>query len=261
MASSYVTRSLTSLISQAYPAPEWAVFFEVSNGTGFEASRRADAVAVGVWPSRGFQIVGFECKSDRRDWLRELANPAKADVIVAFCDRWYIVTDRPEIAKPEEVPETWGLLVADEKRTKLLTKKLAPALPDRDLTSVRRSFMAAMLRKVPETTVPKADVERLVEARVKEAADASNMGRQLKYAQDEATELRKIVDTFKAITGVNMQGWQGSEKIAKAVDAVLHHDSNRQSLENTARILESTLKNLREGLAAMPPLAATELDI
>lgn len=50
--------NLATLVMQAYPSPEWAVFFEVGNGTGFRTRRHADAVAIGI---------------------REKADPAKAE--------------------------------------------------------------------------------------------------------------------------------------------------------------------------------------
>ena len=43
--------TLAGLIAARYPPPEWAVFFEVSNATGYATSRRADAIALGIWPS------------------------------------------------------------------------------------------------------------------------------------------------------------------------------------------------------------------
>src|SRR4051812_48555098 len=108
--------TLAGLVAQAYPSPEWAVFYEVSNGTGFNSRRRADAVALGVWPSRGHALIGFEFKEDRRDWLREKDNPAKADLIAANCDAWVLVIGNEKVAKIEEIPEPWGLLVANADR-------------------------------------------------------------------------------------------------------------------------------------------------
>jgi hypothetical protein len=155
--------TLTGLVRQAYPTPEWAVFFEVSNATGFGARRRADAVALGVWPSRGQSLIGFEFKEDRRDWLREKDNPAKAEEIAQHCDGWYVVAGSDGIVKVEELPTPWGLKVANKDRTKLLTVKECIPFSDRDKTVIKRTFVAAMLRKVGETTVPRAELDRLVQ--------------------------------------------------------------------------------------------------
>jgi hypothetical protein len=245
-------KSLPGLIAQRYPSPEWVTFFEVSNGTGFNARRRADAVALGVWPSRGHSLIGFEFKEDRRDWLREKDDPSKADVIAAHCDTWYLVIGNEKIAKVEELPEPWGLLVASEDRERLLLKKDAVPFPDRDKSVIRRSFAAAMLRKVGETTVPKVELERIVEARMNEAVDRTREGQCMKHLEERVRQLQDIIDEFELVTGVKMDGWRGPTEIAKAVNALLSFGDHRQSLENAHRVLLSVAKNMEEAIASWP---------
>ncbi len=244
--------SLTSLIAQIYTSPEWAVFYEVANGTGAAAMRRADAVALGVWPSRGHSLIGFEVKTDRRDWLRELANPEKAERVAAHCDSWYVVTSGPEIAKVEELPRSWGLYVANADRTKLVNKKVAVPYPDRDLNIMRRSFAAAMLRKVNETMVPRAELSEIVEKRVKEALDRSREGHEQKYLREEIAKLQGILSAFKTATGVDMDHWRGPDKIAKAVAAVMDMDGDRRALEDTLSRLKLAVKDVGEALESWP---------
>lgn len=244
--------TLQGLVNKSYPSPEWAVFFEVADSTGFQGKRRADAVALGIWPSRGQTLVGFEFKEDRRDWLRERENPAKAEVIAAHCDGWFVVAGRDGIVKLEELPEPWGLYVANEDRTKLLSKKPCQWFIGRDKTTIQRSFAAAMLRKVSETTVPKVELERLVEEAVKAAVDRTQQGYELKTLREDVVRLQGIVDHFKAATGVNLAGWQGTEKISKAVDAVLHLDTERRNIESSAKQLEMAARTMRDVLAAWP---------
>jgi hypothetical protein len=43
-----------------------------------------------LWPSRGIELHGIEIKVSRNDWLKELGDPAKADEIARFCDRWWV---------------------------------------------------------------------------------------------------------------------------------------------------------------------------
>ncbi len=250
--------TLAGLIAQAYPSPEWAVFYEVSNTTGFGASRRADAVALGIWPSRGNTLVGFEFKNDRRDWLREQKHPEKADVVASHCDAWYLVVSREDIAAVEEVPEPWGLLVANKDATKLITKKQCQWFPDRDKTIMRRSFVASMLRKFTETTVPKVEVTRLVEEAVEIELARTREGHELKHLKDEVASHLKIFDTFKTATGIDLlrEQWRGPARIADAVNAVMHGGTYRQELERTANRLEITAKELRDGLKAWPDVFA-----
>ena len=244
--------TLSGLVHQAYPSPEWAVFFEVSNATGNRASRRADAVALGVWPSRGHTLVGFEFKEDRRDWLREKKNPAKGDVIAAHCDCWWVVAGSEDVVKVDELPEPWGLKVANKDRSRLLTVKPAVPFLDRDQAVIRRSFVAAMLRKVSETTIPRVEVTQRVDSAVKAALETTREGWELKNLRKLVEDQRAVFEAFKAATGVDMQGWRGTTKIAAAVNAVLNMNSDRQSLEASLSHLERAAGTVREVLAAWP---------
>lgn len=77
---------LRAALRKRYSAPGWAVFEEIPNVTGYDADRRADALALGVWPSHGYVFHGFEIKSSRADWLRELQDPTKSDAFSKYCD-------------------------------------------------------------------------------------------------------------------------------------------------------------------------------
>lgn len=247
-------KTLAALVNQAYPSPEWAVFFEVSNSTGFGAKRRADAIALGVWPSRGHAVVGFEFKEDRRDWLREKKNPEKADVIAAHCDRFYLVTAHADIAKVDELPEPWGLLVATKTRDRLLTVKQPVLFPDRDLSVMRRSFVAAMLRKVTENTIPRSDLQRQIADAVKAVKETTEDAYELRILKEQNARYRDILDVFQKTTGINMQDYRGPERLSTAVDAVLNLSTQRtlllaakDRLEISARSIDKALQEWPEG--------------
>lgn len=242
--------SLHSLLLQSYPSPEWAVFFEVANATGGLARRRADAVALGIWPSRGFTVAGFEFKSDRRDWLREKARPEKADTIAAHCDQWWLVTTDDAIARPEELPEPWGLYVA--KGSRLMCRKPCVPFADRDRTQMKRSFVASMLRKVAETTVPRAAVADIVKQRVEQALAATRDGIESEVLRRDVARLENILKVFKETTGVDLQSWSGTERIAKAVDAVLNLEYARRDLESLQQRLAGVSKDIRDAITEWP---------
>lgn len=61
------TAEIKAALRAKFCAPEWAIMFEVGDGTGASQSRWADAVAMNLWPSRGLQIHGFEIKAHRSD--------------------------------------------------------------------------------------------------------------------------------------------------------------------------------------------------
>lgn len=246
--------SLVTLLSRAYPAPEWAVFFEVHDATGNLSRRRADAVALGIWPSRGFSVVGFEFKEDRRDWLREKANPQKADVIASKVDQFWVVAGHESVVAPDELPEPWGLLVASTNREKLITKKKAAPYADRDRTTIQRSFVASMLRKVPETTVPKASLQELVDAAVQQALSRTRDGREIEMLRARVAALEQQRHAFTAASGIDIDGWEGPDKIGVAVRAVLEADRYRQHMADTKRQLGIALKSVDAALAGWPPL-------
>jgi hypothetical protein len=244
--------SLEALVGKAYPSPEWAVFYEVSNATGFGARRRADAVALGIWPSRGHAVVGFEFKEDRGDWLKELKNPAKAESIAKHCDVWYLVAGHDKVATVEELPVPWGLYVASEDRTKLRRVKQAVPFPDRDIANMRRSFVCAMLRKVTESTVPKKELERLVREAAERERDSSHHGQELKYLQKRLEELGQVLATFKDATGVDLQHWEGTRRISAAVAAVMDARRTRDNITGALNTMKSTIRALETALAELP---------
>lgn len=96
------------------PDQGWALFRELRSATGSqEGLRIADAVAVSIWPSKGFEVHGLEVKTSRADFLRELRSPTKAREIGRFCSRFYLVTPAPwkkVLLSTEELPEGWGLI-------------------------------------------------------------------------------------------------------------------------------------------------------
>src|SRR5262249_23190049 len=60
-----------------YPGPSWAFLTEVRNRVGpaaDDALRVADAVAVNLWDG-WWWMHGFELKTSRADWRRELRHP------------------------------------------------------------------------------------------------------------------------------------------------------------------------------------------
>lgn len=131
-------------LARTYAAPEYALFFEVGDATGGRARRWADAIAMGLWPSRGLALQGFEIKVARNDWRSELKNPAKAESIAQYCRYWWLVTP-PGIVADGELPETWGHLELQGQRLKALVKPTA-----REVEPISPAFLAAILRRANE---------------------------------------------------------------------------------------------------------------
>lgn len=73
------------------------------------SNRRIDLLRIGMWASRGHQIIAHELKVSRSDWLRELEDPAKADAWWPYCHQLWIVAPQG-VVTPDELPSGWGLM-------------------------------------------------------------------------------------------------------------------------------------------------------
>jgi hypothetical protein len=145
----------------AYPAAHgWMLLPQVRDATGAGSGRTADGLAMNAWPSRGLEVHGFELKTHRGDWLRELKKPAKAESIFQYCDRWWIVVPEEPASRdrhvvlPAELPASWGLFVVD-KNGKAAPAVQAPKLRPKPLD---RAFLAAVLRRLAACETPEAKV-------------------------------------------------------------------------------------------------------
>ena len=139
---------LRARLRTRFPQQAWALFWEVRDGTGFiTAGRTADAIAMGLWPSRGLEVHGFELKLTRHDWQRELSKPEKAEAIQGYCDRWWVVAPDGVVADGE-LPRTWGLLEAPARGLKC--RREAPTLEAKPLD---RIFVASLARAMQRKSV------------------------------------------------------------------------------------------------------------
>ena len=153
--------ALTVALREKYQPPTFAFLPQVADGTGSNKSRTADAIVMGLWPSRGLDIIGFEIKVSRSAWLQELKKPAKAESIARFCDQWYVVVADVGIVKDGELPSAWGLM-APRGNGKLWTHKEAPM---KEAEPITRRFLAAILRNAACWTVPKVEIDSAAVAR------------------------------------------------------------------------------------------------
>jgi hypothetical protein len=237
---------LMVLLAERFAAPEFAFMPHVRNGTGYtrKTTRTADALAMGLWPSRGLDLHGFEIKSDRADWVREKENPEKAEEIARFCDRWWVVIGREDIVQPGELPTTWGLLAP--RAGKLIVKAEAPKL---DALPLDRAQLAAILRRAAECVVPKPQIEAELErarqqgeARGRRDAEAEASGE--RHAHER---LRDAVAAFEAASGVEIPTWRAG-RVGEAVQFVLN--GGVEAAEERLRALHAGARELAAALEA-----------
>src|ERR1700733_5406263 len=188
---------MVAALAAKYCQPQFAFFSQVRNAAGFDASNTADAMAIGLWPSRGLELHGFEIKVSRGDWLKEISQPAKAESICCYCDRWWMAVSGDDIVRLGELPPTWGLLILSKSLQSFRVVIEAPKLsPD----TMPRSFIAALLKRAYDSL--KGVGEDEIKTAVRRALEKERTDQ--KTTRDasvplELTELRalkKSVDAF-----------------------------------------------------------------
>jgi hypothetical protein len=255
---SMTSNAVRAALKMRFAAPEWALMFEVANGTGSHIRRYADAVAMNLFPSRGLELHGFEVKVSRGDWQRELKNPAKAETIFQFCDRWWIAAPEGIVANAE-LPPTWGLL--ELKNDKLRQVVAAPKLEPKTLT---RTFIAALMRRTSEADL--GMVDRLVDTRVREirARDEETIKRRIDDKTREVSEMLDRVKKIEAAAGISLTDWDASAEIGHAIRAIRASGINRtwNGLQNLAdslkRHAEAVQSEIDAFKAAVPVATGAE---
>lgn len=220
--SEITTGALGAMLAEKYPRDRYALFFDVPDNVGTNQHRRADAIAIGCWKSVGHLIDGFELKVSRSDWLREVASVAKADPFIERCDRWWLVTASPAIAKVEEIPACWGWMAATKGG--LRVQKPAPRLPQPDADRVHRLFMVGILRKLQEDMLKAPEVRQMLEAahKKREADIEQRISMRLERYERELKQLRDKVVKFETDSGLKLEDWRlgNVAKLAKAIDDI-----------------------------------------
>jgi len=246
-------------IRNRFPPPAWQLFTGVANGTGSRARRWADAVAMGIWPSRGLELVGFEVKVSRSDFLRELKQPEKDDAVGRYCDRWWIAAGDPDIVKESELPPAWGLMVP-VKTSSGVTMKIVHDAPKRKAKPIDRNLLAAILRRAGEHF----DEERIrrdvrqeiyeeVRASVHEGIDKSHKHEVERLTQlwtEANTKVRELSEQLRISTESNYH----PAMIGRAVDLLSKlsgWNGLSKNVEHLIRSFETNSKSLTEATDTM----------
>lgn len=243
----YTARDIEKLLESRFCPPAYAFLPQVRNGTGYSrVTRTADALAMSLWPSRGIHLNGFEIKAHRGDWLNELRNPAKAEAIAQYCDFFWVVAPI-EVAKVEEIPANWGLLVPSGASVKIV--KQAKQLKSK---AIDKLFLAAILRKAQEVITPSQELFDCKQKGIKEGKEYAE--RSFKNEKEEHESFKKIVKDFEEKSGVKIKYWDIgniSEAVKMVVDGE-HLEAKKdlkrlliQSKEITERI-ENVLNKEKE---------------
>lgn len=214
MTEKLTAREVLSAIFARHKGEEWVTFAEVADGTGMNASRRADAVCMNIWPSKGYAIHGFEIKVSRADFLHEMKDITKAEAVGQYCDFWWLVA-APGIASIEELPASWGLMECHRNGLKI--KKQAPKRENP--ADISRRFMASLLRKSRDEDkshiAAQVDMQLRAEREAMERRLASDRERQKSRAEEAAARNRNWIEDFERRLGVKFATYPTAERMVE----------------------------------------------
>lgn len=124
-------------LQKMYSGGGWAFIREFKLGTGRSKrdpskgqpksiKQRIDAIAYNTWPS-AHEIITFEVKCSRQDFLNEIATPRKREAAMSISDKFYFVAP-PGIIMEHEVPEDCGLIIIADDIMGISGNKIAVIL-------------------------------------------------------------------------------------------------------------------------------------
>jgi hypothetical protein len=227
---------LLNALAIRYSPPEWAFLPHVRRGTGFSTNiRTADGIAMNLFPSRGMELMGFEVKCSRSDWLNELKKPHKAEEIAQFCDRWWLVIADENFVKPGELPSTWGLITPHGNGLKC--RKEAEKMQSK---AIDKPFLGAIFRRVQESIVSDDLMLARYVAGKKEGQRIAeeNSRLELARAKNDLANREKEIEIFEIASGFKIRefSWGDPKKLKLAFEIA---KQGSETLEYTKRQLSS----------------------
>lgn len=85
----------------------------------------------------------------RSDWFTELSDPDKAEAFRPYCDYWWLVTSDAKVARPDELPAGWGLMVLSGNGSLRVTKQAKKI----DKTPLPWPMVVGLARAVQKTSI------------------------------------------------------------------------------------------------------------
>ena len=211
------------------------------------SGRRADAVHVGLWSSRGGGTIEVcELKVSRADWLVELKNPKKAEAWWPHCNMFWLVVPHAGIVQDGELPKGWGLMMPGGRgrRFKVLQKP-----EERDIV-----ITAALLRTLltnTETTRTKALQKQERVLREKFYEQERQTKRQRGVFSEKDRRRLELMDRLEATLGVELSDYAWEERLSPegAAEALKEFSQGMAALERAKDRTESTIRSLERAAA------------
>lgn len=232
----------------SYQPPEWATFTEVTDGTGAHASRRADMIAMNLYPSKGLEMRCIEVKVSRSDLAAELRDPEKAETFAQFCDGFWLATPKG-LAGPDELPAPWGLIEVDGNSARVKRR----AAPNPSPIPPSKMFMAGLLRaasKVSDTEIRAriTAAEKAARLSAEEVAQG-RVNRAEQQAREQVRRDRETLDALMEMLGVEVDWALRTPDFCAAVKLV--QQSGVFGARNGLGAISSKIDHAISGLTAM----------
>ncbi|MFF1444172.1 hypothetical protein [Streptomyces sp. NPDC058295] len=178
------------------------------------SGRRADAVHIGLWQSRGAgRIDVCELKTSRSDFRRELEQPAKAEAWWPYSTTFSIVSPGVDVTPPDELPTGWGLMVPNPRGGRRFKTVVKPAEREPKLT------IGLLMTLLKNTETSRVNDLRLQETRLRQEA----------YERVEAARRERGVVSPRDVKRLALL-----ERLEKAMDVELGEYAWRDQLEPEA---------------------------
>lgn len=239
-----------ALVNHYSTRDAWVICFEVGNDTGAKHKGWADAVAMSVWPSRGYAIHGFEIKVSRSDFLKEMENPGKADVVGQHCDYWNLVTPSG-LVQDSEVPEAWGLITLTAKG-RLHTRR-APT--KNKAAQINKGFMAALLRRRADHNTNgiheryKHEIEEIKKQHAKEIEKKVEAA--VRMIDRDKGETKAWIAEFEERLGMSFNVWESQDQIAQSLllaSSLMGDYGKLETCQEAAEELAKEIKQIMDGI-------------
>jgi hypothetical protein len=205
------TAIMVDLVRSQYPRISHVLIEEVAPGTGwYGTARYADVLALGVWPSKGLKLEGYEIKASKADLKRELADLAKHQAVARFCNEWWLVVWDEKLLEGLEIPIGWGVMVTVPAEHETRELKVLRKAPAREPEPWPRAFVCSMVRNAHQQSPGAHYIARAIMAAAQE------------QAQREALRTKAAMESLlrplqEALYGTNSWRWQKEAQDLEAV--------------------------------------------
>ena len=259
--------TLMEMLRAKYCLPWWYTLDEVRDATGFNATRSADAISIGLYASHGLEMIGFEIKVSRSDWIREMQDVNKSHTFAQFCDLWFLVCSDESIARIEEVPSHWGIMVPAKKKLKVVKMPLK-----QEPKPITPKFRAALIQRMIKTTTRVLEQQydaKTVSQKIQESYNRGQDDNRKAFEERIRLEVEKRVKAetqiqkFCDAAGIRLDEYNPHEHMGKALRRIIDNEGGEsrrevgwilKNCEDLQQQLEAEAVNLAQTAAGLRSL-------